>query len=106
MSNEERKAALTLWMEERHISIQALADAIGVSRAFVSVMLNRDTIPEKRHRQMLRLGFPLELLPPPYHKPSPFFPGLVFQADGTLGPLPAPSESQLNDSCQPQGTPR
>lgn len=79
MSNEERQAALILWMEERHISIQALAEALGVSRPFASVMLNRETIPAKRHKQMLRLGFPPELLPPPYHKPEPFFPGLMGQ---------------------------
>lgn len=77
MSIEERQAALKLWMEERHISNQALADALGVSRPFVSVMLARETMPAKRHKQMLLLGFPCELLPPPYQEPKPYFPGLV-----------------------------
>ncbi len=64
MSNEERQAALTLWLEERQITFQALADAMGVSRPFVTAMLNRDTIPAKRHKQLVALGIPEELLPP------------------------------------------
>lgn len=77
MSNEERRADLKLWMEERHISNQALADVLGVSRPFVCKMLSRDTIPAKRHKQMLMLGFPEELLPVPYQEPRPYFPGLA-----------------------------
>lgn len=64
MSNEERRAALELWLEERRISRQRLADALGVSGSFVRVMLQRDTIPAKRHRQLVLLGIPEELLPP------------------------------------------
>ena len=77
MSNEKRQAELALWMEERHITIQSLADALGVSRPFVSAMLNRETIPAKRHKQMLTLGFPGELLPEPLFKPRPHFPGIA-----------------------------
>lgn len=66
MSNEERQADLKLWLEERKISIQALADAMGVSRTFVSVMLQRETIPPKRHKQLVTLGLPEVLLPPPF----------------------------------------
>lgn len=69
MSNEERQAALALWLEERHITAQALADAMGVSRVFVTKMLSRETIPEKRHRQMVALGLPEELLPPIFKGP-------------------------------------
>lgn len=70
MSNEERQAALTLWLEERHITMQAIADAMGVSRPFVRTMLlRRETIPLKRHKQLLALGLPEELLPPPYTGP-------------------------------------
>lgn len=80
MSNEERQAALSLWLEERKITMQALATAMGVSRPFVSVMLQRDTIPLKRHTQLVTLGLPQELLPPPYTGPqgrprsTPLFP--------------------------------
>ncbi len=66
MSNEERQAALMLWLEERQISYQALADVIGVSRPFIQKMLNHDTIPAKRHKQLVALGIPEELLPPPF----------------------------------------
>jgi len=64
MSNEERQAALRIWLEERQISLQTLADAMGVTRAFVSVMLRRDTIPARRHKQLVALGLPEDLLPP------------------------------------------
>lgn len=77
MSNEERQAGLKLWMEERHITNQALADVLGVSRPFVCKMLSRETIPARRHKQMVSLGFPAELLPEPYQEPKPYFPGLV-----------------------------
>lgn len=70
MSNEERNAALTLWLEERKISLQVLADAMGVSRPFVSVMLRRDTIPAKRHRQLVLLGLPADLLPQVFDGPT------------------------------------
>lgn len=63
MSNEERLAALMLWLEEREISYQALADVMGVSRPFIQKMLHRDTIPAKRHKQLVALGIPEELLP-------------------------------------------
>lgn len=85
MSNEERQAALTLWLEERRITMQALADAIGVSRPFVGTMLRRDTIPLKRHKQLLALGLPEELLPPPY-----------------MGPLGRPSSSPLLPTLREQ----
>ena len=85
MSNEERQAALTLWLEEQRITLQALSDAMGVSRAFVSVMLRRETIPAKRHKQLVTLGLPEELLPTPFAGPMgrprslPIFPGLAAQ---------------------------
>lgn len=67
MSNDERRAALKLWLEERRVTWKALADAMGVSPVFVRVMLmERDTIPARRHKQMLTLGIPEELLPAPF----------------------------------------
>lgn len=70
MSNlEERLSELVLWMEERKITMQTLADAMGVSRAFVSTMLHRETMPAKRHRQLIILGFPDHVLPEPYNGP-------------------------------------
>lgn len=84
MSNEERQAALTLWLEERKVTFQALADAMGVSRPFVKVMLlDRETIPAKRRKQLVTLGLPEELLPPAYTGPmgrprsTPIFPGIM-----------------------------
>lgn len=84
MSKEERQAELKLWMEERHITNQSLADVLGVSRAFVWKMLSRDTMPAKRHKQMLLLGFPDELLPAPYQEPKPFFPSIMAEKKPAL----------------------
>lgn len=64
MSNQERMAALTLWMEENGVSKQSLSDAMGVSWTFVNVALKRETIPAKRHKQFVALGIPEHLLPP------------------------------------------
>lgn len=69
MSNEERRAELALWMEERRITVAALPEAMGVTHVFVSKMLQRDTIPAKRRKQMIALGFPEELLPPAFAGP-------------------------------------
>lgn len=68
-TSEARRCALQLWMEERRWTAQWLADAMGVSRQFVKAMLERDTMPAKRHKQMVRLGVPEELLPPVYTGP-------------------------------------
>lgn len=83
MSSEERQAALTLWLEERKITFQALADAMGVTRPFVRVMLQRETIPAKRHKQLVTLGVPEDLLPKPFTgsmgrpRSAPIFPGML-----------------------------
>lgn len=65
MSNTERHVSLLLWMEERQIYHTRLAVLLGVSDTFARVMLKRDTIPVKRHRQLVALGIPHELLPKP-----------------------------------------
>ena len=65
-SEAERHADLKIWLEERQITLQYLADLMGVSRTFVSVMLHRETMPPKRHKQLIALGVPEELLPKPF----------------------------------------
>lgn len=69
MSNEQRIEELKLWMEERMISTYA-SDLMGVSQTFVTLMLKRETIPEKRHRQLIAIGFPERLIPPAFLGPK------------------------------------
>lgn len=69
MSNSERKATLALWLEENGVCKQKLADAMGVSRVFVATALERDSMPEKRHKQFVALGIPEHLLPPVFIGP-------------------------------------
>lgn len=66
MSNEERFANLSVWLEERRLSFQSLADAMGCSRAFVSAMMRRETMPDRRWRQCLLLGLPEDFIPRPF----------------------------------------
>lgn len=61
----ERLAALYLWMEENDCSLPRLAVMAGVSEVFMRVLLRRETIPVKRHTQLVALGMPEELLPTP-----------------------------------------
>lgn len=65
-TEERRCIELELWLEERRLSYQLLADAAGVSRQFISLMLSRETMPDKRYRQMLLFGIPDHLLPRPF----------------------------------------
>ena len=65
-SETPRAIELQLWMEERKLTYQTLADAAGVSRQFMAAMLARDTMPDKRHRQLLLYGVPADLLPQPF----------------------------------------
>lgn len=61
--SSERCAQLRLWLEENSLTPPKLAEMAGVSDVFMRVLLGRDTMPCKRHRQLVALGVPAELLP-------------------------------------------
>lgn len=63
--SNERCAELRLWMEENGVTPPKLAKMAGVSDVFMRVLLRRDTMPIKRHHQLVALGVPEELLPEP-----------------------------------------
>lgn len=62
---DARIAQLQKWMRERDITHRAIAEKIGVAISSVHRFLNSEDMPARRHAELLRLGFPVELLPAP-----------------------------------------
>lgn len=77
-----KKTPLKEWMANHNITYRALGKQLGISLSGAVQLLSRPTIPTARHSQLLALGFPEDLLPPPLDLPSgpkpkvPDFPGL------------------------------
>lgn len=63
--NEARIEQLRAWMKERDITHRAIAERIGVAVSSVHRILTSEDMPARHHAELLRLGFPGELLPPP-----------------------------------------
>lgn len=60
-----RQDKLLIWLK-RHGRTQAdIARALEVGDVSVSRWMKAETIPSKRHEQLVKLGIPAELLPPP-----------------------------------------
>lgn len=62
---ETRIERLREWMRERDITNRAVAEKIGVALSSVHRFLNSEDIPTRHHAELLRLGFPVDLLPMP-----------------------------------------
>lgn len=60
----ERKEKLCQWLYDNGMTYSSLSRQMGVTPHGVSSMLARNSIPTLRHRQLLALGVPEELLPP------------------------------------------
>lgn len=63
--HEARISQLQKWMRERDITHRAIAERIGVAISSVHRFLNSEDMPVRHHEELLRLGFPVELLPEP-----------------------------------------
>lgn len=67
-----RQEALLLWMRRTSQTYVRLAGEMGLTGNAVSKLLSQETMPTHRHRQLLDLGVPEELLPQPMDiKPGP-----------------------------------
>lgn len=67
-----RQEALLLWKTRTGQTYERLGGSIGLSGNAVSKLLGQETMPTHRHRQLLALGVPEELLPRPLDlKPGP-----------------------------------
>lgn len=71
------------WMTQHNITYRALGAQVGVSISGARDLIARETIPTMRHAQLVKLGFPEDILPTPMDLPSgpkpkvPHFPGLA-----------------------------
>ncbi len=67
-----RQEALELWKRRNGLSFAEMGRRIGLTGEQVSNLCGSETMPPHRHLQLLGLGIPAELLPPPlYRKPGP-----------------------------------
>ncbi len=63
MATENRYDHLLAWMDKHGITFSALGEQLSISASGARRLCVSEFIPSKRHRQLLDLGFPLELLP-------------------------------------------
>lgn len=86
MATVSRYDRLLEWMAGNHISFEALGEKLGISASGARRLCNSETIPVERREQLIRLGFPTDLVPEGRDrrrgrpKREPFFPGLVEQS--------------------------
>lgn len=60
-----RQEALLIWIRRRGMQQRDIERRLGIGQNTVSRWLAADTIPSWRHRQLVSLGIPAELLPAP-----------------------------------------
>lgn len=67
-----RQEALRLWLSRNGLSFSELGRRLGVTPNSVSKLCDQETMPVRRHAQLLEQGLPAELLPRPLDiKPGP-----------------------------------
>ncbi len=60
-----RQDMLSIWLKRQGKSQADIARALEVGEVSVSRLMRASSIPVRRHEQLLKLGIPAELLPPP-----------------------------------------
>lgn len=67
-----RQERLHLWMRRLGHTYKAWGRTVGVSGHALSKLCGQETMPVRRHEQLMELGVPRELLPSPFdQKPGP-----------------------------------
>lgn len=64
LTPRERKEKMFEWMMANDLTYKKISALIGVSPTFASVMFTRPSIPTRRHRQLVEVGVPPEIIPP------------------------------------------
>ena len=83
MATENRYDHLLVWMDEHGITFSALGEKLSISASGARRLCVSEFIPSERHRQLLDLGFPFELLPLSRDRKrgraprTPIFPGML-----------------------------
>ena len=60
---DDRREALRLWMFANHITLQSLADLIGITHGALSQALGGERMPVRNHEVLIAAGIPAHLLP-------------------------------------------
>lgn len=60
-----RQDLLWIWLKRQGKTQAAIADALDVGKVAVSRWMKAESIPVRRHKQLIDLGIPAELLPAP-----------------------------------------
>jgi transcriptional regulator with XRE-family HTH domain len=67
-----RQEALRIWLSRNGLTFSELGRRLGVTPNSVSKLCDQETMPVRRHAQLLEQGLPAELLPRPEDiKPGP-----------------------------------
>lgn len=93
-----RQERLRLWLRKQGLSAAAIARKLDLTTGLICRQLSAETIPTRRHAELVALGLPVALLPQPVDlKPGPrprqSFPPAVGDllpqpSDGRPGPKP------------------
>ena len=65
MDRKRRKMALKIWMLDRDISQETIANALGMTRSRVSTYLGSEIVTRTIFDRFVSVGIPPELLPEP-----------------------------------------
>lgn len=58
-----RLERLIIWMRRNRINFSGIGESLGITRMSASRLCKAERIPRERHRALVRLGIPTELLP-------------------------------------------
>lgn len=59
-----RLERLLIWMRRNKFNFSEMGKALGITRVSARRLCNAERISQARHRELVRLGVPIDLLPP------------------------------------------
>lgn len=59
-----RLERLIIWMRRNKINFSGIGESLGITRMSAGRLCKAERIPGARHRELIRLGIPADLLPP------------------------------------------
>ena len=68
LSELTREEKLLVWMKRNQESFVTIAKKMHLTRRSIDYLLTSETISPIRHAQLIKIGLPESLLPPPVYK--------------------------------------
>ncbi len=59
-----RLERLIIWMRRNNINFSEIGESLGITRMSAGRLCKAERIPSSRHRELVQLGIPTDLLPP------------------------------------------